>query len=290
MKPPLHLRLLTPADISFADSLRALAGWNQTTADWERLLALAPEGCFLAEWARTPAGVITTTAHGGNLAWIGMALVHPEHRRKGVGRALLQRAIDHLRDQGIRCIKLDATPQGQPLYHSLGFVPEWTLTRWERGAIPAQNTTPESRFEVRPCSADELAAAVATLDQFAFGAPRPSLLHSLAEGSISIYRAFDPPRDEQAFALLRPGSRALYLGPVVATTAELALAAAATALRPYPAKSIFWDIPDENTVAAEFAKTLHFQPQRSLTRMYHGQNSSPGQPSYIFGIAGPELG
>ena len=93
MNAGLRLRLLTREDLPFADSVRALAGWNQTLADWERFLATAPEGCFLAERNGVPAGTATTIIYNRALAWIGMVLVHPDFRRHGIGRALLERCI-----------------------------------------------------------------------------------------------------------------------------------------------------------------------------------------------------
>ena len=78
----MRVRLMTRADVPFADSLRALAGWNQTVDDWKCFLALEPDGCFLAEWNGAPVGTATTTVYGPELAWIGMALVHPDFRRR----------------------------------------------------------------------------------------------------------------------------------------------------------------------------------------------------------------
>src|SRR5437870_2531869 len=72
-----QFRLMTAADLDFADSLRALAGWNQTRNDWRRLLTHEPRGCFIAEWDGSPAGTSTTTCYGTDLAWIGMVLVDP---------------------------------------------------------------------------------------------------------------------------------------------------------------------------------------------------------------------
>src|SRR5580700_4974672 len=114
----LRMRTMLPSDLSFADSLRALAGWNQTPADWRRFLAMQPEGCFMAQWNGVPAGTATTTVYGSDLAWIGMVLVHPEYRRRGIGRGLLLKCIEHLQARRVRCIKLDATPQGRPVYES----------------------------------------------------------------------------------------------------------------------------------------------------------------------------
>ena len=77
MTPTVHIRVLGPADVSFADSLRELAGWNQTLADWHRFLAMEPAGCFLAEWEEKPAGTATTLCYGTDVAWIWMVLVQP---------------------------------------------------------------------------------------------------------------------------------------------------------------------------------------------------------------------
>src|ERR1041384_2093827 len=103
MNRQLNLRLFTKADLPFADSLRAVAGWNQTIRDWQRFLALQPEGCFLAEWNGSPAGTATTIAYGTEVAWIGMVLVHPDCRSRGIGTALLQHCIDFLRRRQVRC-------------------------------------------------------------------------------------------------------------------------------------------------------------------------------------------
>jgi len=116
------IRLLIPSDLTFAQQLCRAAGWNQTEADWLRLLQLGPEGCFLISADGQPAGTATTTVYSEQLAWIGMVLVHPAFRRRGLATRLMQHCLSWLRDGlGIPCIKLDATPAGQPLYRRLGF-------------------------------------------------------------------------------------------------------------------------------------------------------------------------
>lgn len=286
MTAPLRLRGMRPADIAFADAVRALAGWNQTRDDWTRFLALEPAGCFLAEWNGQPAGTATTTIYGDNLAWIGMVLVHPEYRRRGVGRALLTHCLEFLRARGVRCIKLDATPAGQPVYEGLGFRPEWTLTRWEHEAAPNGRDPSAPLRAWRP----EDLAALAELDARAFGVPRTRLWEALVPRSQRL-RVIERPAGEVAgCGLLRKGARASYLGPVIAAGPADGLALIDALLRGHSGGAVYWDIPDGNRPAKDLARDLGFAAQRSLTRMFLGENRTSGNPAMQFALAGPEVG
>lgn len=61
------------------------------------------------------------------LARIGWVGVHPRRQRRGIGKALVQRAIEHCREKGCHKITLYTTPPLIPainLYLTCGFVPE----------------------------------------------------------------------------------------------------------------------------------------------------------------------
>jgi len=282
------LRLLEPADLEFAHGLSRLAGWNQTRRDWERFMALEPAGCFLAGVEGEPAGTATTTCHGPDLAWIGMVLVDPRFRRRGIGTALLKRAIGHLRDEReVGCIRLDATPEGRPLYEGLGFRPEWDLRRWVRE--PVTGRAPERR-ETREGSHGEfgphLEAGNLSLDEAVFGADRSRLLQSLEEGSDDVLALPDG-----SFGMRREGERALYLGPITASSAGAGLQLAEALIgRAAGNRTLFWDLPDSNHAATDLAERCGFRPARILTRMWLGDRPVPGDPMRMFGIAEPGLG
>lgn len=285
---PLRIRSLIQADLSFAHSLSTLAAWNQTLPDWHALLRHDPDGCFLAELHGQPAGTVTTTAYSAELAWIGMLLVHPDCRGCGIGQALLRHAIDFLRHRGIRCLKLDATPAGKPLYEKIGFRTEWTLRRWESSPpAPARQSAP---CRVRAASPEDHAAVV-RLDGRAFGVERPRWLLGLVERSQHALVCLQSASPLQGFALVREGAQATYLGPIVATSAEAGAALAHAAFDSASAqRRCFWDVPDANRAAQDWLVPAGFREQRQLTRMYLGENIRPSRVGELFGISGPETG
>ncbi len=204
MSSPLRFRLLDREDLPFADSLRALAGWNQTLGDWERFLAIEPTGCFLAEWNGTCAGTATSIVYGPELGWIGMVLVHPEFQRRGIGRALLQHCIELLRGRGVQCIKLDATPLGRTVYRGLRFQDEWTLKRWSRPPATPQVTALDASLRAWRAADEQI---LGPLDASAFGVSRQRLLAALASQSRCAVVLEPEPGRPAGFGMLRPGSQ-----------------------------------------------------------------------------------
>lgn len=284
----ISFRPMTEKDIGSADALRRLVGWNQTLSDWRRFLKLSPKGCFVATKNSAVLGTVTSITYEQRLSWIGMMLVHPEHRRQGIGRKLMGQVLAYLQGCGVRCMKLDATPLGFPLYEQLGFAPEWTLTRWQGyGSI---HTFPsEGSSNVTRNLADADWPAVQEIDKGALGVSRGSLIQSLARHS---RRALVWPSQGRAagWGLLRTGTHADYLGPVVCGEDDAALALVHELLVSAENRLVFWDVPDQNRAAASAVRQLGFAPLRCLTRMRLGPAITKSDPKAQFAIADPSAG
>jgi predicted N-acetyltransferase YhbS len=279
----MQIRVLTEADLAPADELRRVAGWNQTINNWRLLLSFEPQGCFVAVEDDRVLGTVTTTTYGRELAWIGMMLVHPDHRRRGIGTQLMGAALDHLRGRGIECIRLDATPAGLPVYEKLGFVSEWTLTRHQVTAVPSTRAS-----EVCDLVEDHW-PAVEQLDAVAFGVSRARVLRSLTEGSRSTL-VWLADRTIEGYGMLRPGSHCDYLGPLVCARSESAHSLIAALLNNSAGRRVFWDVPDDNDLAKALVQRLEFQAVRPLTRMRLGPDRVRSDPDVQLGIVDPSLG
>ncbi|MBU0609526.1 MAG: GNAT family N-acetyltransferase [Armatimonadetes bacterium] len=279
-----HMCRMEVGDIAFGMSLKEIAGWNQLPVDWERFQEYEPDGCFVVRCDGRPAGTVTTIAYEQLFGWVGMVLVHPDMRRRGLGTALLMGGIQYLERHGVAAVKLDATPMGKELYDTIGFVDEYRLARWQGHGCVGE--VPEG---LRELGLDDL-ETLAAFDLPIFGADRRRVLRRLlTEPGIRVAAEFAGD-DLQGYAALRPGQNAVYLGPWVAldgATAERlwqwGRAMAGTA-------PMFVDVLDPCPYGKELVCQSGFEQQRELIRMYRGRNLSPGRPDLQCGILGPETG
>lgn len=277
---------MTPDDISPGMRLKETAGWNQTQEDWERFLQASPEGCFVAEQDGRVAGTVTTIVYENRFAWIGMVLVDTQFRGKGIGTALLLEAIDYLDAIKIPCVKLDATPQGKPIYARLGFCVEYEI---ERHSLTRELNAKASLAPVGDNI--ENIEPILEMDREVFGADRSALLRSISASAPELVitnRAVGS--GLEGFALGRKGSRADQLGPWVASGVPAAREVLEAFLLHSRRNVVFVDVMKDNPRARGLVAEKGFQFSRSLTRMYRGENAHPGRPDLLCAILGPEFG
>ncbi|HKW64340.1 MAG TPA: GNAT family N-acetyltransferase [Candidatus Acidoferrum sp.] len=268
--------------------LNALSGWNQTAADWRRFLKNSPQGCFVMEHDGKVAGTATTICYENRFAWIGMVLVDPEYRKQGIGTQLLKRTIEHLDSSHIATMKLDATPQGKPIYAKLGFVEEYEIERWilKRPAstvsTAAQSTCPQLSEIQR--------GQIFRLDKELFGADRSFLLRAMCEEAPEFAAAVWEDELPAGYAFGRRGLFADHLGPWMARTRTAAEKILTEFLTKSSRETLIADCMKANSTAAELLRRYSFVPSRPLTRMFRGPNAYPGKPESFSAIFGPEFG
>jgi ribosomal protein S18 acetylase RimI-like enzyme len=244
----------------------------------------------------------------GSVAWIALVLVDLAARRRGVGTALMQHALAYLERQGVRSVRLDATPLGQPVYEKLGFLPQFALARYE-GIMPGGTTTP-----IRFPEGDKSHSPgfftlggertlggggertlggdwedVLRLDRAVTATDRRKLLTRLftdTPDALAVYRHGDT---VCGFVTSRPGANAIQVGPCLATAREAGEALLAHARWRYASQRVYIDVPAENRPAVRAVADLGLTVQRPLLRMCRGE---PVQEHVeeLWASAGPEKG
>jgi len=280
----IEVRLLREADIPVALRLKELALWNQTENDWRRLLRLQPSGCFCATIGGKVVATTTTTTYGRELAWIGMVLVDPECRRLGIATKLMHAALEYLIQTGVATVKLDATPDGCRVYENLDFKVDSLIERWEGVA----GGSPTVGCSVLDSSARSEALV---LDRQAFGVDRSTLIKMLIED------AYVRPLVAKAadgrligYALARRGSAAAYVGPLLASSVNVATTLLNGLLNEMSGQRVYIDLNTNFGEGREILATLGLVKQRDLIRMSYGKGSEAGSSPSVFAIAGPEIG
>lgn len=99
------------------------AGWTAYTRDPDSLRdGFLNSLLVLAAWEDGRlAGIIRAVGDGATIVYIQDLLVSPEHRRKGIGKALVNAVLN--RYDAVRQIVLmaDDTPETEAFYRSMGF-------------------------------------------------------------------------------------------------------------------------------------------------------------------------
>jgi GNAT superfamily N-acetyltransferase len=279
-------RPMTAADLDACLGLSASAGWNQLREDWALFLGFQPGACFVALAGDRLVGTLTAIDYNGRFSWIGMVLVHPDWRRRGIGTLLMNAAIETL--ASCETIKLDATPAGRPLYAQLGFEVEYDLGRliapraaWGPAAEGATAIAP-----VRAADLDEIAA----FDAPVFGADRRHVLHAWYERTPQA--AFQVRRDGRltGYALGRPGANFATIGPLIAASEADARCLAQAVGQSFGDVPVGIDSPVRHGAFRTWLEGCGFVFQRPLTRMARGPNHWPGRPDQQWGVLGPEVG
>ena len=195
----------TPQHLGGAVRLSREAGWPHRPEDWQLALTVS-EGFVAIGDTGAVVGTILLTAYGRDCATINMVIVDRAARGRGLGRRLMDAALDLAGDLPLRLV---ATDEGLPLYERLGFRATGTIVQHQ--GVVSEVAPPETTEDA--AAAD--IPAIAVLDRMAFGADRGALIERLAAvGAFAVIR-----RGGQVagYAAMRSFGRGEVVGPVVAS-------------------------------------------------------------------------
>ena len=273
---------MTPADVAAGLALCRASRWNQTEQDWRFFLTAAPHGALVAEADGRVIGTVATLPYGP-FTWISMVLVDPVARGKHVGTTLLQRGLELVGADATA--RLDATPAGEVIYRTIGFASEYRLARWFLDVTPPI----ARRSGAQPLTHTDW-PAIGQMDQRAFGAPRLGLLRRLAAESPEYARVIRRGSDVQGYVFGRRGHNRDHLGPLVADCPDTAAALIDSILTEQPEPPLLPRRARRSTGVAGRHLGIGSRSSGRFLRMHRGPLTTPGQPSSIYAIAGPEFG
>jgi len=284
MTTTVHIRPMTCDDISAGLRLCRLSLWNQVEDDWRYFLDSPGSGGWVAEKHGAVVGTVVIFKYGPSFSWLSMMLVDAQQRRAGIGKLLIEAALDVVGDS---CVRLDATSAGEPLYQRYGFVPEYDLVR--AAVTVAADRFPQPRRNVRPMAPCDLAEVCAS-DYEIFGADRSALLASFYRRAPELAWVGRADSGFLGYSFGRPGYLYHQLGPIVGESRGIAQDLVAGCLCGLNKERIAVDVPRFAPSWIEWLKSMGFEIERPFLRMRRGETRFCDLPDRQFAIAGPEFG
>lgn len=278
-----RIRSFTRDDIEFALAQTAREGWHATAEQFELALMHDSDGCFIAESAGAPVGMITTTCYAVS-AWIGHLIVVPDYRRRGLGERMIAYALDYLARRGYSTVRLEADPMGVGIYRRLGFERQFRSLRFR--SDPPHNPILTGTGNVVPCGDGQQLAAV---DRHAFGDDRQRLLAGLVAKARATF-AYQSPGEIQGYAVVFPSAVGVHLGPWIATDREVAASLIDRVLTDFAETSIIVGVSETNRDAIDLLKDRGFRETESSLRMIRGGPAPDGNSERLFAIANGAMG
>jgi GNAT superfamily N-acetyltransferase len=207
MEQPIGIRSIRQDDFRQAVALTDLINWGFNAEDFSFMTKIEPEGCFVAMKNTDVIGLITSVSLG-HMGWIGNVIVATKERKKGIGAALVKKALNHLHHRGVKTVGLYAYRKVVPFYENFGFKSSrdysWLVCRkssWNGKTMP------------KLVSRD--LPAILEFDEQCFGAPRKRLLETIYEFPYSVCVAAFREGRPTAYLMAVKSSFSAEIGPWV---------------------------------------------------------------------------
>lgn len=285
---PLTIRALQAHEVALTTDWAATEGWNPGLNDAACFHA-ADDGGFLVGLLGTQAvATISVVRYGEAAGFLGLYIVRPDQRGRGLGLQLWQAGLARLAG---RTVGLDGVVAQQDNYRRSGFALAWRNARYEGVGSGAAGTEREPPADPQLVPLASLAfAQLAAYDLPLFGAARPAFLRAWTTQPGCTALGLVQAGQLRGYAVLRPCREGFKIAPLFADSPALAERLFVALRAKVPAgEHVYLDVPSPNAQATALALRHGMQPVFETARMYAG--AAPALPlQRVFGITSFELG
>lgn len=277
----LEIKLADQSGVALLLDWAKAEGWNPGIDDARPFQAADPEGFLLGYVKDEVVSGISVVSSADTFGFLGLYIVHPDHRGKGMGLATWRAGIAKLEG---RTIGLDGVVAQQSNYARSGFAIAHRSIRF-RGSTQLS----VEGGDVTPISADDI-ANITAFDAVHYGAPRPDFLRSWLDGSGG-RRGFAVVQDGdiKGYGVIRPCHSGFKIGPLFASRLDVAETLCTSMIKISGYADVFIDVPEPNADALRMMEKFSFSPVFETARMYRGP--VPQLPLHnIYGFTSLELG
>ena len=276
------MRAMRSDEVALAIEWAAQEGWNPGLHDAATFHAADPQGFFVGTLDGEPVASISVVKYEPGFAFLGLYIVQPAWRGRGLGWALWQHGMASAAG---RRVGLDGVVAQQANYRKSGFELAWRNVRHEgRGGTDAPADARLVDLARVPFD------VVRACDRAHFPAERSAFLRAWLAQPEAAARGWIEDGRLQGYGLVRRCRRGWKIGPLfaqredIAESLFLALCAEAGAEQP-----VYLDLPETNPAALALARRHGMRMVFETARMYTGAAPAVALQG-VYGITSFELG
>jgi GNAT superfamily N-acetyltransferase len=276
----LKIRNMCREEAKFAIEMAASEGWNPGIHDAELFYEADKEGFFIAEVEGKPAGCACAVAYDESFGFLGLYVVEPEFREKGIGMKLTEKCLEYL---GNRNIGLDGVVENEKKYQqAMKFKSAYLNLRFEGkggGEMPSELVNLlKVPFKL-----------LLEYDRQMFPAPRPVFLEKWIKQPDSNSFAALEAGELKGYGVIRKCWKGYKIGPLFADTPEIAEKMFRALKASVPGETIYLDVPEPNTKAVDMGKKYGMNVMFKTIRMY-SKKEPDMKLQNVYGVTSFELG
>lgn len=281
------IRNMTADELVTLVEWAAAEGWNPGLHDAACFWNADPDGYLAIELNGKFIGGGAIVRHGESFGFMGLFIVEPPYRGKGLGTQLWfarrDRLLSRLKPGGT--IGLDAVDAMIPFYEAGGFR---QFARQRRYSFQGQLAAPVVSMPIGDLRAVDY-SAVLEYDRECFPEARTTFLSDWINQDHAISRGVFDHDKLQGFGVMRRCVVGWKIGPLFADSLEIADVLFQALVSEAAGLPVFLDAPDYNPAAIELCRRRHMTEVFGCVRMYLGPEPQLDNQR-VFGITTFEIG
>ena len=284
LPPGFQIGQMRPEDVAVLEGWATAEGWNPGLGDLSLAYRIDPDAFIALHEGSDLVGAGSIFRHNDSAGFMGLFIMHPDHRGRGLGTILWKWRRDRLiaRLGPNASIGMDGVLEMVPFYRKGGFRQNHQNVRFQGMAKSAPSAGCVDLSEVDP-------AQVLAVDLACFGSDRAGFLTSWLNRPGVIAKGLVEKGILTGFGVARPCKTGHKIGPLYARTPRQAERILSDLSGRISGDQVQIDAPDINPGAAALFGTLGWSPVFHCARLYLGP-APLADLGATYGVASLEFG
>jgi predicted GNAT family N-acyltransferase len=252
-------------DVSFAIHLTDTMGWDLVEEDFQLMMGLEPDGCFVAQADLERVG-LATTIRFGRVGWLGNVIVKETHRNKGVGSMIVKHSLTYLTTHQVHTVGLYAYIDKVPFYQKLGFQydSDFVVMKGRGCSLPVEPYT-------RSITKHEH-QTLTNMDSLCFGASRRTLLAPILLNKDNVCYVAGENEELLGFIVAKVYDGVVEIGPLTCRRDhdDVAIALLKATINQLQGRVISIILPEKESTITDTLRGLGFRDHFHVARMFYG--------------------